>query len=81
MVRLAKDAYHIIKSIDPRAVVLPPGPSAHGYQPRGITSPIQPKWMEGYLQAGGDSFADGDSWHAYPWPMRVFKRLTVRAQL
>lgn len=68
MVRLAKSAYEIIKSADPDAVVLTPAPSAHGYQPRGITSPIQPEWMKGYLQAGGDSYADGGSWHAYPWP-------------
>ncbi len=68
MVNLAKSAYSIIKSIDPGALVLTPAPSAHGYQPRRITSPIQSDWMRDYLKAGGDSFADGGSWHAYPWP-------------
>jgi Cellulase (glycosyl hydrolase family 5) len=75
MVRLAKSAYETIKSIDPDAVVLTPAPSAHGYQPRGLTSPIQPEWMAGYLRAGGDSFADGGSWHAYPWPNACTKTI------
>lgn len=68
LVRLADRAYHIIKSVDPSAIVLTPAPSAHGYQPQQITSAIQPEWMREYLKAGGDSFADGGSWHAYPWP-------------
>jgi hypothetical protein len=68
MVRLAKSAYRIIKSLDHDAIVLTPAPSAHGYQPRAITSPIQHEWMRQYLQAGGASFADGGSWHAYPLP-------------
>lgn len=68
LIKLAKSAYLIIKSIDPGALLLTPAPSAHGYQPRKVTSPVQPDWMRDYLNAGGDSFADGGSWHAYPWP-------------
>ena len=68
MIKLASSAYLIIKSIDPGALVLTPAPSARGYQPRKVTSPIQPEWMKDYLKAGGDSFADAGSWHAYPWP-------------
>jgi hypothetical protein len=68
MVQMAKSAYEIIKSVDPNALVLTPAPSAHGYQKFGHTSAIQPDWMREYLKAGGDKYADGGSWHAYPWP-------------
>jgi hypothetical protein len=68
MIKLARSAYKIIKSMDPSAILLTPAPSAHGYQPRRITSAIQPDWMREYLKAGGDSFADAGSWHAAPWP-------------
>lgn len=68
MIQMAKSAYEIIKSVDPNALVLTPAPSAHGYQKFGHTSAIQPDWMREYLKAGGDKYADGGSWHAYPWP-------------
>lgn len=75
MIKLAKSAYRIIKSIDANAVVLTPAPSANGYQPQRITSPLQPDWMREYLRAGGDSFADGGSWHAYPRPNACNQRI------
>jgi polysaccharide biosynthesis protein PslG len=68
MVQMARSAYEIIKSVDPNAIVLTPAPSAHGYQRLGHTSAVQPDWMREYLKAGGDKYADGGSWHAYPWP-------------
>ncbi len=68
MVKLASAAYSIIKTLDPSAIVLTPAPSAHGYQPRQITSAFQAQWMQEYLKAGGDAFADGASFHAYPIP-------------
>ncbi len=70
MVTLAKHAYRIIKSIDPNAIVLTPAPGAgrYGRQPqRGPTNPIQERWMQEYLHAGGNSYADGGSFHAYPY--------------
>ncbi len=70
MLKLAKEAYTVIKSIDPNAIVLTPGPAAGrkgAHLPmRGMTSHIQATWMDEYLRAGGSSYADGLSFHAYP---------------
>jgi len=56
MVRMAKDAYQIIHSIDPNAVVLSPAPAGPVSYPPSI-------WMGPYLAAGGGNYADVISFH------------------
>jgi hypothetical protein len=51
MVRMAKDAYAIIKGIDPGALILCPS---------GV-----PRWLDQYLAAGGGEYTDVVSVHAY----------------
>ena len=65
MIQLAQAAYRTIKLISPNAGILTPAPSIHGYQPLGLTSAVQHKWLGEYLKAGGSAFADGGSFHAY----------------
>ena len=55
LVTMARDAYNIIHSIDPNALVL--GPSAHKLN---LVS-----WLQGYYAAGGAPYQDIVSFHAY----------------
>ncbi len=60
MVRMAQDAYSIIKNIDPNAVVVAPC--------IGINVPAGNKWLnwyDAYLSAGGGNYADIMSVHGY----------------
>lgn len=59
MVRMAKDAYGIIKGIDPTAQVTTPSPST------GINGVAD--WMDAYLAAGGGPYADIITFHGYSW--------------
>jgi hypothetical protein len=56
IVTMAQGAYQTIKSIDPNAKVLSPGPD--------IGSDFA-SWIQDYLQAGGAQSSDGVSWHGY----------------
>lgn len=70
MVELGKETYKIVKSIDPNAIVLTPGTGAgkvRGPHPRpAATSLDQTTWLDEYLRAGGNEYADAVSFHAYP---------------
>jgi hypothetical protein len=59
MLRMAQDAYGIIKSINPNAIVTTPSPSTgiHGVA----------NWMGPYLALGGGNYADIISFHGYSW--------------
>lgn len=57
MVRMAHDAYTIIKGIDPDALVLTPSV--------GLDPGKSQKWIEGYLAAGGGQYADVIAFHGY----------------
>jgi polysaccharide biosynthesis protein PslG len=57
MVRMAKDAREIIKSIDPNATVLTPS--------GGLKVDRAKVWFRQYLAAGGGQYADGIAFHAY----------------
>ncbi|HVO81103.1 MAG TPA: Ig-like domain-containing protein [Terriglobales bacterium] len=59
LVRMAKDAYNIIKSIDPTAQVTTPSPST------GVNGVA--KWMGPYLATGGGAYADIIAFHGYSW--------------
>lgn len=59
MLRMAQDAYGIIKSIDPTALVTTPSPSTGIY---GVSN-----WMGPYLALGGGKYADIISFHGYSW--------------
>jgi hypothetical protein len=59
MLRMAQDAYAIIKSIDPTAMVITPTPST------GINGVAN--WMGPYLALGGGQYADIISFHSYSW--------------
>jgi hypothetical protein len=59
MLRLAQDAYAIIKSIDPTAMVTTPSPST------GINGVAN--WMGPYLALGGGRYADIITFHGYNW--------------
>jgi hypothetical protein len=59
LVRMASDAYSIIKTIDPSAQVTTPSPST------GINGVAD--WMGPYLAAGGGQYADIISFHGYSW--------------
>jgi hypothetical protein len=59
MLRLAQDAFAIIKSIDPNALVATPAPST------GINGVAN--WMGPYLALGGGKYADIISFHGYNW--------------
>lgn len=58
LVRMCQDAYTIIKSLDPTALVSTPSP-AGGLQLQG------PNWMGPYLTAGGGAYADMLTFHGY----------------
>ena len=58
LVALTSNAYSIIKSIDPSAVVLAPGVSV-------IATQSGQTWLKNYLNAGGAKYADGIAFHAY----------------
>jgi len=62
MVRMARDAYTIIKSIDPEALILSPSVGMH---PR-----IGAAWMDSYLAAGGGQYADIIAFHGYVHALR-----------
>ena len=59
MLRLAQDAFTIIKSVDPSALVTTPSPST------GITGVAG--WMGPYLGLGGGKYADIISFHGYSY--------------
>jgi len=59
MVRMAKDAYTIIKAADPAALVLTP--SAVNAGPSGTIK----VWLPAYLAAGGGAYADMVAFHGY----------------
>jgi len=59
MLRLAQDAFTIIKSIDPGALVTTPAPST------GINGVAN--WMGPYLALGGGKYADIITFHGYSW--------------
>jgi len=59
MLRMAQDAYGIIKSINPSALVTTPSPSTGIY---GVAA-----WMGPYLALGGGQYADIMSFHGYSW--------------
>jgi len=67
LVELAKNAYRIIKSIDPSAMVLTPATvGGIAYQPRGsLVSGADRVWIEQYFKAGGARYADAFNWHGY----------------
>jgi hypothetical protein len=60
MVRMAKDAYSIIHSLQPGALVTTPTPVNDG-----ISYTIS-GWFPGYLAAGGAAYADIATFHGYP---------------
>jgi hypothetical protein len=67
LVTMAQRAYNIIKSVDPNAIVVsavPQGSSAY-------------QWMDGYLAAGGGSYADVIAFHGYVSPNSVESSLTT----
>ena len=59
MLRLAQDAYTIIKAIDPNALVTTPSPST------GINGVAN--WMGPYLALGGGKYADIMAFQGYNW--------------
>lgn len=59
LVRMAKDAYTIIKALDPTATVTTPT-SVNSAPPKSIK-----RWLPGYLAAGGDAYADVVTFHGY----------------
>jgi hypothetical protein len=59
MLRMAQDAYGIIKAADPSALVTTPTPSTGIY---GVAN-----WMGPYLALGGGQYADIISFHGYSW--------------
>jgi hypothetical protein len=54
MVTLAREAYAIIKEVDPAALVITPGETGGPY------------WLDPYLAAGGGNYADVIAYHMYP---------------
>jgi hypothetical protein len=63
LVSLAKDAYSIVKSIDPDAMVLTPATTGPEAAPPGM--PVPSQWLQNYLQAGGNLYADIGTFHGY----------------
>jgi hypothetical protein len=59
MVRLAKEAYQIIKTADPSAIVLAPSCTANDWRV---------SWFEEYLKKGGGEYADVLNYHFYVSP-------------
>jgi polysaccharide biosynthesis protein PslG len=55
MVSMAQQAYRIIKSIDPEAMVVTPS----------VTGVAGPAWLSSFLSSGGASYADIISFHGY----------------
>jgi len=62
LVRMAKDAYSIIKALDPSALVLTPSSVNAG--PNGSID----IWLPTYLAAGGGAYADAVAFHGYMIP-------------
>ncbi|MGH9433902.1 MAG: glycoside hydrolase domain-containing protein [Terriglobia bacterium] len=60
MVRMAKDAYAIIKSLDPTAMVTTPTP-VNG----GATNANLNTWMQQFFAGGGSQYADVVTFHGY----------------
>lgn len=61
LLRMAKDAYGIIKALNPNAIVTTPSPST------GINGVAN--WMGPYLALGGGQYADIITFHGYSWSM------------
>jgi hypothetical protein len=74
LVRMAQDAWTIIKSIDPLAVILTP-PAAGGGEITGAS------WLDDYLAAGGGVWADVISFHGYIDPSDVTTPETINSGL
>ena len=64
-VRMAADAYNIIKKIDPSATVTSPAPTGE-WMPDGKHTAVA-LWMQQFLAAGGLSYVDVFSFHTYVW--------------
>jgi hypothetical protein len=69
MVTMASQAYAIIKSIDPSAVVLSPAAT----DDRGVL------WMSDYLTAGGGAYMNVLAFHGYYLPTDTPEHITTRA--
>ena len=63
MVSMARDAYSIMKSVDPSAELLAPGVSLAGIQAYTPGCNLSECWLATYLKDGGASYADGASFH------------------
>jgi hypothetical protein len=57
LVRMAQDAREIILAANPNALMLTPPPVGYPHD--------APKWMDGYLAAGGGAYADVIAFHGY----------------
>jgi hypothetical protein len=57
LIRMQQDAAQIIKAVNPNALILTPPPTGYPYG--------GPKWLSGYLAAGGANSADVVGFHAY----------------
>jgi len=66
MIKMASEAYSVIKQIDPSAQVLAPS----------VTSTAGPGWLSTYLAGGGGQFADIMTFHGY-WSTKAEDILTV----
>jgi hypothetical protein len=66
LIRLARDAYQIVKQIDPNAIVVSPPPA-------GAADPTSTAaaWLASYLKAGGGQWADVIGFHGYLKPRHV----------
>jgi hypothetical protein len=65
IVRMAADAYAIIKTIDPNAIVTSPAPTGE-WKPDGKHTAVA-LWMQEFLAAGGLKYMDIFSFHTYVW--------------
>jgi uncharacterized protein (TIGR03437 family) len=64
LVTMARDAYTIIKKVDPQALILTPPVAAGAVSANwGGWS-----WLDQYFRAGGDQWTDIVAFHGYPYP-------------
>ena len=59
MVDLAREAYGVLKEVDPKIVVVSPSSGGGGPKGNGVS------WLEMYLKAGGARYADVIGYHFY----------------
>lgn len=62
LVRMAKDAWEIIKKADPQALILTPEPAANARQ-KATDAAVE--FLDEYLAKGGDKYADVVAFHVY----------------